>query len=63
MRFISMVTLIGLAFLNNGQKPWRRTKLLNVIDLLLIVVINESLDSSDRGVDRPPPKKRRNGTG
>jgi hypothetical protein len=58
-----MVTLIGLAFLNNGQQPWRRTILLNVIDLLLVMVINKGLNGGDRGVDRPPPENRWNGTG
>ncbi len=56
-RLIAMVLLVGLAPLQKGQQTRRAIHLMKVVDLLLVVLVNESFYCRNRGVNRAAPKK------
>ena len=52
-----MVLLVSLAPLQKRQQTRRAIHLMKVVNLLLVVLVNESLYCRNRGVNRAAPKK------
>jgi hypothetical protein len=53
-----VVLLVGLAAHQQGQQTWRPCRLLQVIDLLLVMVVNEGLDGGNRAIHGPSASQR-----
>jgi hypothetical protein len=56
-RLIAMVLLVSLASLQKRQQTRRAIHLMKVVNLLLVMLVNESLYCRNRGVNRAAPKK------
>jgi hypothetical protein len=53
--FVAVVLLVGLAAQQQGQQAIWPAKLLDVLNLLLVVVVHKGLDGGDGAVHGPPP--------
>lgn len=61
-RLVAVRDLVALAFLKEGQQVGPARLFLQTVDLLLVVLINESLNGVDGCVNGSPPKKAWEGT-